>query len=77
MQSTTPGVTGDVPQQSTAAPPEPELEGKQEDRSMPLVDLAKRMRRNGGSAWDDPVVRDKVAALAVRAEGMRQNTRRC
>jgi len=41
-----------------------------------LVALAKRTPRNGGSAWDDAVVRDRIAELAVRAEGLRQNARR-
>jgi len=41
-----------------------------------LVALAKRMQRNGKPAWDDPLVRDRVAELAIRVEGMRQSLRR-
>jgi len=41
-----------------------------------LIALAKRMTRDGKTAWDDPVVRDQVMALAVRAEGLRQTARR-
>ncbi|HEV7730627.1 MAG TPA: acyl-CoA dehydrogenase family protein [Candidatus Binatia bacterium] len=42
-----------------------------DDQLASLVGLAKKLGR-----WDDPVVRDKVMELAVRAEGLRQNTRR-
>ncbi len=42
-----------------------------DDQLASLVGLAKQLGR-----WDDPVVRDKVMELAVRAEGLRQNTRR-
>jgi alkylation response protein AidB-like acyl-CoA dehydrogenase len=46
-----------------------------------LARLAKKVRRNGGSAWDDSSVRQKIAALACEASalrytGMRQLTRR-
>jgi alkylation response protein AidB-like acyl-CoA dehydrogenase len=42
-----------------------------DDQVASLVALAKTMGR-----WDDPIVRDKVMELAVRAEGLRQSTRR-
>ena len=46
-----------------------------------LVRLARRVRRNGGSAWDDSSVRQRLAGFAVEAEalrltGLRQLTRR-
>jgi alkylation response protein AidB-like acyl-CoA dehydrogenase len=41
-----------------------------------LIALARRTARNGGTAWDDAVVRDRVMGLAVRAEGLRQLARR-
>jgi alkylation response protein AidB-like acyl-CoA dehydrogenase len=41
-----------------------------------LVALAKRLVRDGRPVWDDAVVRDKVAQLAVRTEGLRQTARR-
>jgi len=41
-----------------------------------LVALARRIPRSGGSAWDDPLVRDKIMQLAIRAEGLRQTQRR-
>jgi alkylation response protein AidB-like acyl-CoA dehydrogenase len=48
-----------------------------DERLRQLVRLAKSLRRaGGGSAWDDPLVRDRVAALAIRAEGLRQSARR-
>ena len=45
-----------------------------------LVELAKRVPRNGGTAWDDPSVRQKAAefaadALALKYTGYRQLTR--
>jgi len=46
------------------------------DRIKALVSLARRMKRNGASAWDDAVVRDRVAGLAIRAEGLVQLNRR-
>jgi alkylation response protein AidB-like acyl-CoA dehydrogenase len=42
-----------------------------DDQVASLVALAKTMGR-----WNDPVVRDKVMEVAVRAEGLRQSTRR-
>ncbi len=48
-----------------------------DERVRSLVELARGMRRPGGkTAWDDPVVRDKVMQLAIRAEGLRQTSRR-
>ncbi len=41
-----------------------------------LIALAKRTPRDGRTAWDDPLVRDRVMQLAVRAEGLRQTARR-
>src|SRR5262245_51363838 len=47
-----------------------------EDELTKLIALARRTRRNGKTAWDDAVVRDKVVQLLVRAEGLRQTARR-
>jgi alkylation response protein AidB-like acyl-CoA dehydrogenase len=47
-----------------------------EDRFAALVALAKRMKRNGKPAWDDPVLRDRIVQLGVRVEGFRQTFRR-
>ena len=47
-----------------------------EDELGRLVALAKRTKRNGKTAWDDPLVRDKVMQLVVRAEGLRHTARR-
>jgi alkylation response protein AidB-like acyl-CoA dehydrogenase len=47
-----------------------------EDQIHALVALAKRTPRNGGSAWDDAVIRDRIVQISVRAEGLRQNARR-
>jgi alkylation response protein AidB-like acyl-CoA dehydrogenase len=46
-----------------------------------LADLARRLPRNGGTAWDDASVRQKVAefyceAVALRYTGYRQLTKR-
>ena len=41
-----------------------------------LVALAVRTRRNGDTAWNDPLVRDRIMQLVVRAEGLRQTARR-
>lgn len=41
-----------------------------------LVALARRTTRDGRPVWDDAVIRDKVAQLAIRAEGLRQTARR-
>lgn len=47
-----------------------------EQRVGDLVALAKRMKRNGQPAWDDPIIRDRVMQIAVRVEGLRQNAKR-
>jgi alkylation response protein AidB-like acyl-CoA dehydrogenase len=47
-----------------------------EDRLEALIGLARRMKRNGKAAWDDPVIRDRLMQLAVRVEGFRQTFRR-
>jgi alkylation response protein AidB-like acyl-CoA dehydrogenase len=47
-----------------------------DDHIADLVGLAKTTPRGSGVAWDDPVLRDRVAQLAIRAEGMRQGARR-
>ncbi|MEB2286077.1 MAG: acyl-CoA dehydrogenase [Polyangiaceae bacterium UTPRO1] len=47
-----------------------------DERVAQLIDLAKRCRRDGKPAWDDPIIRDRVAGLAIRVEGMRQVHRR-
>ncbi len=36
-----------------------------------LVELARRLPRNGGSAWDDSSVRQKVAEFAAEAQALR------
>ncbi|MGH7803306.1 MAG: acyl-CoA dehydrogenase family protein [Candidatus Binatia bacterium] len=41
-----------------------------------LLALVKATKRNGRSLWEDPVWRERVAKLAERAEGMKQNQRR-
>jgi alkylation response protein AidB-like acyl-CoA dehydrogenase len=47
-----------------------------DERITQLVALAKRTKRDGKPAWDDAIIRDRVAQLAVRVEGMRQGHRR-
>jgi alkylation response protein AidB-like acyl-CoA dehydrogenase len=47
-----------------------------EDRIQALIDLAKRTRRNGQSAWENPVIRDRVLKLFVRVEALKQLGRR-
>ena len=47
-----------------------------EKRVADLVALAKRMKRSGRAAWEDPVLRDKIMDISVRAEGLRQNAKR-
>src|SRR5581483_10542887 len=47
-----------------------------EDQVQALIALAKRTPRAGATAWDDAVVRDKIARMAIRVEAMRQNARR-
>jgi alkylation response protein AidB-like acyl-CoA dehydrogenase len=38
--------------------------------------LARTMKRGGRTAWDDPVLRDRLTQIAIRAEGFRQTFRR-
>ncbi len=47
-----------------------------EDRVDALVRLAKKIPRAGKRAWDDPVLRDRILQICVRAEGFRQTARR-
>jgi alkylation response protein AidB-like acyl-CoA dehydrogenase len=47
-----------------------------EERVRGLVALAKKTTRNGKRAWDDPVIRDKVMKIVVRAAGLGQAFRR-
>ena len=47
-----------------------------EERVGALIALAKKMRRNGRPAWDDPVLRDRIVGLLIRVEGLRQTARR-
>ncbi len=47
-----------------------------EDRIRGLIALAKRTQRNGATAWGDAVLRNRIAELAIRAEGIKQNARR-
>jgi len=47
-----------------------------DDEVQRVIALAKATPRNGGSAWDDPVIRDRAMALSIRAEGLRQMARR-
>ena len=46
------------------------------DRLADLIQLAKSTRRNGKTAWDNPVIRDRVLRLAVRIEALGQMSRR-
>ena len=41
-----------------------------------LIALAKTTKRNGQTAWQDPVIRDRIMKLLVRIEGSGQNMRR-
>lgn len=41
-----------------------------------LIDLAKRTRRNGKTAWEDPVIRDRLVKVYERTEASTQNFRR-
>jgi alkylation response protein AidB-like acyl-CoA dehydrogenase len=47
-----------------------------EDRIEALIALAKRTPRGAGTAWDEPVLRDKIMQIVVRTEGFRQTFRR-
>jgi len=41
-----------------------------------LIALAKRTRRNGRTAWEDPAIRDRLVKLYEKTEGSSQNFRR-
>ena len=45
-------------------------------RTQRLLELAKKCRRNGKPAIDDPFIRDRIALVAVWEEGLAQNQRR-
>ena len=47
-----------------------------EERLAMLVALAKRMPRGTGTAWDDPVIQDRLMQMTIRVEGFRQVFRR-
>ncbi len=47
-----------------------------EERIEGLIALARKTRRGTGTAWDNPVLRDKIVQLAIRAEGFRQTFKR-
>jgi len=47
-----------------------------EDRIEALIDLAKKTRRDGKSAWENPVIRDRVLKLLIRVEAVNQLGRR-
>jgi alkylation response protein AidB-like acyl-CoA dehydrogenase len=36
-----------------------------------LIALARRLRRDGGTAWDDPIVRQRLSQLAIDCEAMK------
>ena len=41
-----------------------------------LIDLARNAKRNGRSAADDPLIRDRIVRQMIREEGLGQNQRR-
>jgi alkylation response protein AidB-like acyl-CoA dehydrogenase len=45
-------------------------------RIQALIDLARTTHRNGRTAWEDPVLRDRVLKLAIRIEALKQLGRR-
>jgi alkylation response protein AidB-like acyl-CoA dehydrogenase len=47
-----------------------------DDRMEALLDLSRQQKRGGRTAWENPVVRDKLMKLLVRTESLRQVTRR-
>jgi alkylation response protein AidB-like acyl-CoA dehydrogenase len=47
-----------------------------DDRIQALIDLAKHTRRGSRSAWDSPVLRDRIMKLLVRIEALKQLGRR-
>ena len=44
--------------------------------AMSLIDLARKSQRNGKTAADDPVIRDRIMREVIREEGFRQCRRR-
>ena len=50
--------------------------GGVDDRIEGLIALAKKTPRGSGTAWDDPVIRDRIVQIAIRAAGLRQTARR-
>ena len=46
------------------------------ERLAALIQLAKTTRRNGKTAWDDAVLRDRILRLAIRIEALGQANRR-
>jgi len=50
--------------------------GGVDDRIESLIALAKKTPRGSGMAWDDPVIRDRIVQIAIRAAGLRQTARR-
>jgi len=47
-----------------------------EEKLAALFALAKRSKRHGKPAWEDPVLRDRLVQLAIRVEGFWQTFRR-
>ncbi|MBI2962134.1 MAG: acyl-CoA dehydrogenase family protein [Deltaproteobacteria bacterium] len=47
-----------------------------EDRIAALIELAKHTRRDGRSAWENPVTRDRILKLLIRVEALKQLGRR-
>jgi len=47
-----------------------------DDRINALIALAKKTPRNGKTAWDDPVLRDRIVQMVVRTAGLHQGARR-
>ena len=50
--------------------------GAQTQSVKALIELAKRMPRNGKTAADDPLIRDELIKMLIRYEGFVQNQRR-
>ncbi|MBA59209.1 MAG: acyl-CoA dehydrogenase [Gammaproteobacteria bacterium] len=53
-----------------------EDQGAQTQSVRALIDLAKKMPRNGKTAADDPLIRDELIKMMIRYEGFIQNQRR-
>jgi alkylation response protein AidB-like acyl-CoA dehydrogenase len=47
-----------------------------DERIEALIALAQRTKRGDATAWDDPVIRDRIMQLLIRVEGIRQCMRR-